>query len=394
MIYNILDYGALPDGETVNTKAIQNAIDDCAVTGGRVLIPAGRFVTGSLQLKSHVDLHLEQDALLLASHNLEDYNALDAFPQNRGCANEGWDGKHLIWCAEEEDVSITGLGAIDGAGDYFFDEPKLEFPGYGWRFGSTLQKPCFEARPGQLIVFCESNLVRVQDIRIRNATCWALYFHGCEDVQVRGVNIKNPNYHLNTDGIDIDACRFVTVSDCIIDTGDDAMTFRCSALNRLKGKHDVCEYVTVTNCILSSASSCFRIGVGTGTIQHIKVSDIIIKCSGIAIHFNSEWSTSSTPTYDVSFDNVSAIDTGNLLAVTSARTPVSGISIKNVYAECESVVVIKSESEELVNNVTLRDFLIKPIWFDVQKRMDFFSVKNVGNLICDKLRTVEGKVIE
>ena len=70
------------------------------------------------------------------------------------------------------------------------------------------------------------------------------------------------------------------------------------------------------------------------------------------------------------------------------------VSIKNVYAECESAIVIKSESEELVQSVTLRDFRIKPIWFDVEKHMDFFSIKNVGNLICDELRTVDGKVIE
>lgn len=393
MVYNILDFGALPDGKTSNTRAIQKAIDLCSKTGGQVLVPAGEFVSGSLQLKSHVNLHFEQGAVLLATHDLSDYNSLEAYSQNWGCASEGWDAKHLIWCADAEDVSITGFGTIDGAGEYFFDEPKVLFPGYGWRFGMAKQKAEFDTRPGQLIVFAECENVTVTDISIKNPTCWAVYFHGCDFVRVSGIKVTSPNYYLNTDGIDVDACRYVTISDCIILTGDDAITFRCSGLQRLKEKRDVCEYVTVTNCILSSASSCFRIGVGTGTIRHIKVSDIIIKSSGIAIHFNSEWINGSTPTYDVSYTNVTATDTGNFLCISSKTTNVSEINISNVYAECDSVAVIKSTSEEYVKNVTLRNFFIKPITIDVEEHMEFFDLQNTGNLVCDSISTVDGKAI-
>lgn len=390
MVYNILDYGAISDGMTVNTASIQRAIDECAVTGGRVLVPAGRFVTGSLELKSNMDFHLEKGAVLLASENLSDYNELDAYPQNWGCKKEGWDGKHLIRCVEQENVSITGMGIIDGAGQFFFDERAYTRPGYGWRHGLAQQKPCFEARPGQMIVFCECHNVKVYDVHLRNSCSWTLYLHGCEWVQVNGITVKNEEFHQNTDGIDVDACRYVTISDCIIDTGDDAIAIRCSGLQRLRGNHDVCEHVTVNNCVLSSLSSCFRIGVGTGTIRHINVSNVTIKTSGVAITFNPEWGTSSTPTYNVRFNNITATDTGEFLGLASNNTRVSEISISNVYTECDSAVVIKSTSEENVYNVSLKDIFVKKIDIVVQNREKLVDIGAVGNLTFDNVRTDNG----
>lgn len=390
MIYNILDYGAVSDGKTVNTRFIQKAIDECSLTGGQVLVPAGRFVTGSLQLKSHVDFHLEKGAELLASENLADYNEQNAYPQNGGCPDEGWDGKHLIWCTDSENVSITGSGLIDGAGLFFFAERAYTFPGYGWRRGLAQQKPCFEARPGQMIVFCECKNVKVYDVHLQNSCCWTVYLHGCEWVQVRGVTIKNEEYHQNTDGIDVDACKYVTISDCIIDTGDDAITFRCSGLQRLRDKHEVCEHVTVNNCVLSSLSSCFRIGVGTGTIRHINVSNVNIKISGVAINFNPEWGTSATPTYNVRFNNITATDTGQFLGLYSKNTRVSEISISNVYTECDSAFVVKSISEENVYNVELRDIFISPIEIIVQNREKLVDIGKIGNFIFENVRTSQG----
>lgn len=390
MVFNIIDYGAIPDGKTVNTKSIQKAIDECSITGGQVIVPAGRYITGSLELKSRVDFHLEQGAELLASENLSDYNELDAYPQNWGCPSEGWDGKHLIWCADKENVSITGTGIIDGAGLFFFDERAYTFPGYGWRRGLAQQKTCFEARPGQMIVFCECRNVKVYDVNLRNSCSWTVYFHGCEWVQVRGITIKNEEYHQNTDGIDVDACKYVTISDCIIDTGDDAITFRCSALQHLRGHHDVCEHVTVNNCVLSSLSSCFRIGVGTGTIRHINVSNVTIKTSGVGICFNPEWGTSATPTYDVRFTNVNATDTGQFLGIYSKNTRVSEIYISNVYTECDSAFVVKSIADKNVYNVTLKDVLIRPVEIIVQNREKLVDIGEIGSFTFDNVRTHEG----
>ena len=109
---NILDFGAISDGIALNTKAIQNAINKCAESGGgRVTVPAGVYKTGTIWLKSHVELHLEAGAEFLASDNLDDYNSTDAYEQNYDCLQEGGVGKHLIIAHEIED--IIGIPALD-----------------------------------------------------------------------------------------------------------------------------------------------------------------------------------------------------------------------------------------------------------------------------------------
>ena len=110
MNINILTTGAMADGVTLNTESIQKAIDLCAENGGgRVEVPAGTFVTGTIWLKSHVELYLEQGAVLKASTNMDDYNELDAYPQNYSWLPEEWVGKHLIITVGQTDVAIAGL---------------------------------------------------------------------------------------------------------------------------------------------------------------------------------------------------------------------------------------------------------------------------------------------
>ncbi len=237
-----------------STKAIQAALDACgAAGGGTVVVPAGTFVTGTIWLRSHVELHLQHGAVLLASPDLDDYNKEDAYPQNWGCGEEEWNASHLILAIEAEDVAITGSGTIDGNGKVFFTAPKPYDP-FIWRDGLALARDQERLRPGQTIVFCESHNIRLRDFAIRDATCWCIFLHGCEDVSINGLKINNTSYAANTDGIDIDCSRNVTVSDCIIDTGDDAITLRGSP-GKLKDKTRVCENIVVSNCVVASSST-------------------------------------------------------------------------------------------------------------------------------------------
>jgi len=119
-MYNILNYGAEPNTGKLCTAAVQAAIDDCAAHGGgRVVVPGGTFVIGSIFLKSHVELHLEAGSVLMASDNLDDYNPDDAYAQNYNSVAEKWNKKHLIIAVELDDVAITGFGTINGHGDAF-----------------------------------------------------------------------------------------------------------------------------------------------------------------------------------------------------------------------------------------------------------------------------------
>lgn len=277
MNINILTTGAVADGVTLNTESIQKAIDLCAENGGgRVEVPAGTFITGTIWLKSHVELYLEQGAVLKASTNMDDYNELDAYPQNYSWLPEEWVGKHLIITVGQTDVAISGHGTIDGSGNDFFEPwQACTWANYTWSYGCSVAANKETWRPGQMVVFVECDHVRVTDVTLQNTPCWACFFHGCEYVWARGIRVQNEKHFCNSDGLDIDTCRFVTVSDCIIDTGDDAIAIRCAA-KRLQKKTECCEYVTITNCVLGSCSSVFRLGVGHGQIRHITISNINI----------------------------------------------------------------------------------------------------------------------
>ncbi len=156
-------------------------------------------------------------------------------------------------------------------------------------FGQSRALDPVKKRPGQLICFIDSEDISVKDVTITNATCWSLFLHGSRNAVVRGVKIYNKIYHENTDGIDIDTCENVSVSDCIIKTGDDAITFRCNAA-RLTNGMDTCKNVTVTNCVLSCAVCAFRIGVGVGYIRNITVSNISIERCGSITKFITSYS--------------------------------------------------------------------------------------------------------
>ncbi len=329
MIYNILDFHAVADGVTVNTGAIQAAIDCCAGNGGgTVLIPSGVFVTGTLFLGNNVELHLSHGAVLKGSIALDDYNDEDAYPQNFHSNAEQWNGKHLICAVGCENVAITGSGIIDGSAAAFYDEP-MPLGSYCWKYGLALAKDKERLRPGQAVCFIECKNVRVSDITIRNVTCWACFLHGCEHVQLRGIRICNPNTAANTDGIDIDCCAYVTVSDCIIRTGDDAIAIRCDAKRLLTPR--ACEYVTVSNCVLSSASSAFRIGVGVGQIRHVRVSDIVITEASSAFTFNTSFNGNGCAEIeDVHFSHISADNICYPLQIYAKPGYVCGVTFDNI----------------------------------------------------------------
>ena len=134
--FDVRAFGAKGDGATMDTAAVQATLDACSrAGGGRVTVPPGTYLIGSIYLGDRTELHLESGATLLGSPNLADYNAPDAYPQNWGSKNEGWSAKHLILALEKKGVSITGRGVIDGNGRAFFDD-KPQFVGkVCWRNG-------------------------------------------------------------------------------------------------------------------------------------------------------------------------------------------------------------------------------------------------------------------
>ena len=395
MIYNVLDYGAVPDGKTLSTDAIQSAINACNKNGGgRVLIPSGNFYSGSLYLLDNVELHLEHGAVLMASGNIDDYNPDDAYFQNYGAPSEQWRPKHFIMAIERDNVSITGSGIIDGNGESFRKpaDPPLPYA-YVWMYGTSRVKDEEVMRPGQLICFVESTNICVRGITVRNAPSWTIFVYGCEYVRINAVQIFNHKTALNTDGIDIDSSRYVTISDCNIDTGDDAITFRC-ATQRLK-RPRICEYITVTNCNCAVSADVFRIGVGFGTIRHIRVSNITVERAGKILDYMTSYrGRGEAKIEDVNFSNISAAFCSTPICLRGDRGYIKNVSVENLRANCIANISIIGNEESKISNINLKNIetYILPEEREItdkhrEYRGDYMvEVKNVENVTLDNVR--------
>ncbi|MFO8006860.1 MAG: glycosyl hydrolase family 28 protein [Candidatus Brocadiia bacterium] len=290
--YDVTDFGALVDASAVCTQAVQEAIDACHRHGGGVvLVPAGEYVTGTLQLRSHVNLHLLPGARLRGSTNLEDYRAVRSGGWRRG----------LIFAENAEDVSITGAGEINGSGSEFMDWDRYrDTPDYDAAFtrqgagfpspqGMTGDGPVdFDGRPGMLIVLVDCENVAVRNVTLADSPVWTMRIGSCDDVRVSGITIRNNLAVANSDGVHVTGSRNVRISDCDLRCGDDAVCvtgfdnapWRSDAdadLSARRGYHDgPSENVVVTNCVLRSRSSGVRIGYGARGVRDCVVQNLTI----------------------------------------------------------------------------------------------------------------------
>lgn len=182
-----------------------------------------------------------------------------------------------------------------------------------------------------MIEFANCRNVRITDIALVDSTAWSCWLWNCENVQVRGLRVENDLRHLNTDGIDIDSCRNVTVSDCIFRTGDDAIAIRGAGERLGKGRL-ACENVTVENCICHVSADGVRVGVGTGIIRHVRISNVVISHAGVGLHVQPVYGDyGGVEISDISFSNVSIRDAALAIEVIGhGRSRPSGISFSDI----------------------------------------------------------------
>ena len=247
--FDVKAYGAMGDGQTLDTAAIQKTIDACASAhGGVVYFPTGRFLSGTLTLKIGVTLRLSPAAVLLGSTNMADYPM-----------------KHLLYAQGVEHIAIDGGGTIDGQGDAFFDKEMKPLP-----------------RPSPLIEMWDSHDIRIEGVMIRNAPAWTIHPKNCNDVKIRGISLLNNLRAVNSDGIDIDSTRNVIISDCHIEAGDDCIVLKTTK----RGDSTVqrVENVVVTNCVLVSAATALKLGTEShADFRHVLFSNCVIRESRTGI---------------------------------------------------------------------------------------------------------------
>ncbi|HEY1114827.1 MAG TPA: glycosyl hydrolase family 28 protein [Chitinophagaceae bacterium] len=247
--FNVRDYGAKGDGKTLDTRAIQAAIDACyRDQGGTVLIPAGTFLSGTLELKSNVTLHLAAQGKLLGSPRREDYEAGKGVPPGNG-------NIVFLYAVNAEQVSIEGKGTIDGNGATFYNG-KGDNTGPGQHgVGGNFDRP-------HLAIFYQCSRLTLRDAFCRASAYHCFRMLQCREVKIDGVRIYN-RVNKNNDGFHFNSCQYVHISNCDIQCQDDA----CALFGSNK-------FVTVTNCSFSTRWSIFRFGGGES--QNIAVSNCLI----------------------------------------------------------------------------------------------------------------------
>lgn len=269
----ITDHGAIADGSTLATAAIRAAIAAVsAAGGGEVVVPPGVFLTGMVRLRDRVHLHLAPGAVLKASPKPDDHLPLAETGGTGDHWRTGQGAFHLVVADGCRDVAITGSGTLDGNGTTWYPKPasELSWPlahHQDWR------------RMGALVQIHASRDVRIEGVTLTNVGNWTLHLHESDRIQVRGVHISNPNTAPNADGIDITGCRNVTVSDCFIDTCDDAICLKTLP----KGRS--CEDVAVTNCILRTHCVALKLGCieSHGDMRNVVFSNCVVRGSHRAI---------------------------------------------------------------------------------------------------------------
>lgn len=248
--------GAKGDSATMDTAAVQAAIDACAQAGGGIaFVPPGKYLIGTIILRGGVTLHLARGATLLGSTNLDDYP-----PRAAGYRSytDNYTDRALIFAESQESIAITGDGVIDGQGAAFSGE--------------------YKKRP-YMIRFVTCRNISMEDVTLQHGAMWTVHFLACENVAARGVTIRS-RCNKNNDGFDIDSCENVRIADCDISSGDDAIVLKSTSARP-------CRNVAITNCVLSTACNALKMGTeSNGGFQNVAISNCTVydtRLAGIAL---------------------------------------------------------------------------------------------------------------
>jgi polygalacturonase len=257
-IFNVTDFGATGDGQTLDTAGIQAAIAAChQAGGGTVAFPAGNYVTGAIFLRSNITLLVDAGARLLGSQDPADYPLIPS----------RWEGASqtthasLISGSGLENIAVTGRGTIDGRGAFWWKMHREK----------RLQAP----RP-RLICFEGCFNVLIEGVTLTNSPSWTIHPLRCTNVNVDKVTVINPYDSPNTDGINPDSCRYVHISNCYIDVGDDCITIKSGTEKDSGENRAACENITVANCTMAHGHGGVVIGSEmSGDVRNVTITNCV-----------------------------------------------------------------------------------------------------------------------
>ncbi len=316
----LTDFGGVADCSTLNTEAFAKAIDALSEQGGgRLIVPAGLWLSGPITLKDHIELFIDKDAILVFSDDPELYPIMDT-------NFEGLDVRRCVSpinALGAHDIAITGGGVIDGGGTMWrevkrrkvsedqwkeilkrdgvlSDDGKVWFPNEGYKAArataGSLNKPSDELDENYIKTFLrpvllslrECERVLIEDCSFQNSPCWNLHPLWCKDLTIRNINVRNPHYSANGDGIDIDACENVILTGSSFDVGDDAICIKSGKDEDGRRHARKCRNLIISDCTVYHGHGGFVVGSEmSGGVENILVKDCRFLGTDVGLRFKS-----------------------------------------------------------------------------------------------------------
>lgn len=326
--YNVKDYGAKGNGIEYDTEAIQSAIDNAAESyGGVIYFPPGRYLTKTIVLKDNITLKIDNGSTILGSTEMTEFK-----PEYGSFKDSGGRkfGASVIFAKDVSNISIMGDGTIDGQGfeKYYPNDQGISRP-------SIIR-----------IIDCKN--VKVQDVFLTNSAAWVQHYINCEDLYIRGIRVRSYS-NKNNDGLDIEGCSRVTITDCNIDCEDDSIVLKTLTKSP-------CKDVVINNCVIGGLKSAIKTGTESiGGFENITISNCTI--------------------YGTRGISLLCVDGGYINNIT-----ISNISMRDTYA----VIVLRLGERMRPYSVPKKELPINPGYFrnvtisniqaqDVTQNFDFIS---------------------
>ena len=316
----ITNFGAIGDGNTMNSDAIAAAIHQCAAKGGGVVvIPPGMWLTGPIRLENNIELHLDSGAVILFSKRFEDYPIFARPKSGVKCIP-------MIYGSNLHDVAITGKGMVDGNGQYWRPVKKEKTTDRQWKqllasggavtpdgkmwwpskeamngqeFLKTLRKVNKKPSPEQsagareflrpvMVELDDCSRVMVDGPTFVNSPAWTLVPTRCEEVVIRNITVNNPWWGQNTDGLDINSCRNLLLYNSVVSAGDDAICLKPARPSDAHAGDPACENIVVADCTVYNGHGGFVIGSESyGRARNISVKNCTFIGTDIGLRFKS-----------------------------------------------------------------------------------------------------------
>jgi hypothetical protein len=360
-VFNVRDYGATGNIGDNSTAPVRAAVDACfAAGGGTVYVPPGEYTVGTIQLKDNITLNLEAGATLFLSQDANDFI-------------QG--SRTMIFAQDAKNIAVTGRGTLDGLAKYEFVEMRGIDPEIGTEIeiarkaGIDMRRYYRTGMQTYMFILNNCENILLSDISVINSPLWNIRLNDCNRVFIRGVYIYSDlEKGVNADGIDICCTSNVTISDCVIVTGDDAIVLK-TPQRRGQEKVNPVENVVVTNCVLTSSSTPLMIGTETfADIRHVIFSNCTIRGSNKGFGINVQ---DGATVSDIIFRNLT-VDTkrrhwnwwGNAelfkfklsrRSDTSKLGKIRDIVIDTIVSHPRGTSTIKGEAEQPVENIRINN---------------------------------------